>query len=929
MKNIHFLDSAISCSIRKPSEKKELNRFWNAFFDEIANQWQIDNKDSTKSDMYKLLVIEKLMQGKEGKQLCSDDLRKLQLEIEDLSMAFDEQSIFKTVPNLIRTLIRIDEINAKDYLRGKVELKEDKELLAEFGQYTIEALIIHVLSMVFNSLEESSIIRLASLIEQLESCVRSQAALLKHRRCKKDNKNSIAVDDVNHSVKEMEKNKYDTKYAIGSRLVDFMVDRGLISLTNEMKESIPVRTKNNSYYLPKHVCVYCNFDLSLLPIKLNLPMVYPPLDWKSACPKGKNPTYLSDLSGGYLSGPGGDIYHRYRLLSSDDINHFYIDIGENYEKLCKVMNKLQGQPFEINSVWLNYIQENEHSFVKNGLLMPRFLASMNIKDVSNILREHYMKDDVIKQFCSYSDLIQTLCKNIQRSRYEQLIIKLAKAYEGYQFYLPAFLDFRGRIYRSGILHFHERDLARSMILLGGMTSNNNALGDHDLIIKSKIIMMATSFHYKSFNSFNDSYNWFFGNELQHDERIVFARDAKRPFQYLSNLIGLSKGMLNKANMYMKMPITQDASASAYQIMSYFMLDKKMAMRTNLIPSGEDKIEDVYIMILEELKEFIQKEWGNVNKHLSLLVRDNLTRKIVKGIFMPIIYGKTIMSTASDLKAHFSRYLTHKECFDVASLCFKFWKTKYQGMDCLIRLIRNIGWIASARGGPVIYKVPYLKTVQDYMKMEEIHIWVYDKHHKKRHRITLRVSSSKRNRRKTEISTFVNFIHQRDASIAMNVVESLLDLNAPIYTVHDNFITSSEYSRFIPQIYSKTISNMGHPLSIINEFIYMNVIKPVDKMCNHIPTNDDNGNGVIPKENLQYYLKKNIPDGKMSKKMRATWDERISGTVSSYENYIHNVCGSVNYSDPVKCWEAHDAKWKDFNLFLTRMCEHHTNYIVHY
>lgn len=42
-----------------------------------------------------------------------------------------------------------------------------------------------------------------------------------------------------------------------------------------------------------------------------------------------------------------------------------------------------------------------------------------------------------------------------------LVALLASAYEGYQFYLPSFIDFRGRIYRSGILHFHERDLARS------------------------------------------------------------------------------------------------------------------------------------------------------------------------------------------------------------------------------------------------------------------------------------------------------------------------------------------------------------------------------------------------------------------------------------------------------------------------------------
>lgn len=54
-------------------------------------------------------------------------------------------------------------------------------------------------------------------------------------------------------------------------------------------------------------------------------------------------------------------------------------------------------------------------------------------------------------------------KRVQCARYEDFVITLASAYEGYSFYLPAFMDFRGRIYRSGVLHFHERDLARSLI----------------------------------------------------------------------------------------------------------------------------------------------------------------------------------------------------------------------------------------------------------------------------------------------------------------------------------------------------------------------------------------------------------------------------------------------------------------------------------
>lgn len=52
-------------------------------------------------------------------------------------------------------------------------------------------------------------------------------------------------------------------------------------------------------------------------------------------------------------------------------------------------------------------------------------------------------------------MLQGLHKDIQQARYESLIIEMSKAYAGYNFYLPAFLDFRGRIYRSGVLHFHE------------------------------------------------------------------------------------------------------------------------------------------------------------------------------------------------------------------------------------------------------------------------------------------------------------------------------------------------------------------------------------------------------------------------------------------------------------------------------------------
>lgn len=41
------------------------------------------------------------------------------------------------------------------------------------------------------------------------------------------------------------------------------------------------------------------------------------------------------------------------------------------------------------------------------------------------------------------------------------------------------------------------------------------------------------------------------------------------------------------------PITQDASASAYQIVLYLLLNEELAMRTNLIKSPYNKIISIY------------------------------------------------------------------------------------------------------------------------------------------------------------------------------------------------------------------------------------------------------------------------------------------------------------------------------------------------
>jgi len=904
---------------RKDEEKAALIQFWTEFYNNLLNSNAGGKQDRTKSDQYKGVVFDLLRNGKENGPLTEDKLKTLQLDIESYTSEFDEESMFKSAPNIFNLLIDKSEPCAKDFLRGCKIDKEDIELVSEFGQYTIEALIVHELGQLFHSFEHSSIIRVATLVERLESCVRIYASLLKSRR----KHNSTATDNEEMMSGKKRKSKMEKLYPFGTSLVNFMENKKLINLISGLDGPVRAQKKQGHYYLPSHLYAVCNFDISLLPIKLNLPMVCKPKDWTSNCPQGQKPRYLSDLSGGYLSMPTKEMYARYRLLSSTDKNHFYIDIEDNYLYLCRVMNKLQSQAFQINSKWLNYILLNKKLLVENGFLMPEFLVNLDLLKVSSKLREYHMNDVAgIQKLCSFSELFSTICKNIQRASYDKLILELASAYDGYHFYLPAFLDFRGRIYRSGVLHFHERDLARSLILFADIKSMEIDINNMYEIVA------ATAFHYKSFDSDNDAYNWVRTRETSEHRPnpLLLAQGAKRPCQFIANLLGIrSYPEWDVANI----PITQDASASAYQIMSYFLLDEPMAKNTNLIQSKEGKILDIYSIMLKDLKEFMKDE---LDTNLSKVVIANLTRKIVKGIFMPIIYGKTLQSTASDLQKSLSHYITFKECFAVASVCFKFFRTKYPGMDSLIRLIRDLGWIASASDRPVIYGIPYCTTVQDYMVMEPVHIWVYDRIHKKRRRVTLRVSSSKRDSRKTEIATFVNFIHQRDACVAMRVVDEMLEKNAPIYTVHDNFLTTSQYSHTITSFYSKAFFEMGPPLSIINEFIYMNAIQPILKM-NGLPLVSMEiekmkiTRKVIPKEILKTFLEAYKPE-MLTKNMRASWDARITRILTSYEEYTRIVCCDKSHDNSRVCWNAHEQKWDDFKFKLKRR-EYLPYYCVHH
>lgn len=250
-------------------------------------------------------------------------------------------------------------------------------------------------------------------------------------------------------------------------------------------------------------------------------------------------------------------------------------------------------------------------FEECGYLMPEFLSKVILPHASGILRTHFDKHKDIKTIYKLSEVYALLMKNMQRARYECTIIDLAKAYDGYSLYFPAFIDFRGRIYRCGIFHFHERDLARSLLLLDCKDKSSNTYRNKNEDELGDLYLTATGFLYQSYK--NEA-------EAAHEERQSFSYllqqarvgesvedadyiktlvshslKAKRPFQYLSNCLLFFMACTNRltfSELFQSVPVTQDASASAYQLMAYFLLDNTFAIQTNLFYTGKE-IFDIY------------------------------------------------------------------------------------------------------------------------------------------------------------------------------------------------------------------------------------------------------------------------------------------------------------------------------------------------
>lgn len=226
-----------------------------------------------------------------------------------------------------------------------------------------------------------------------------------------------------------------------------------------------------------------------------------------------------------------------------------------------------------------------------------------------------------------------------------------------------------------------------------------------------------------------------GNEWEY-WLLYKAKDAKHPYQFISHFMCSLEGCHGGVpSGWWKMPLSMDASASAYQVMSYFLLDVELGRKTNLVNRcvDPDQIVDLYQIMLDEFMGVVDKY---LEEEIAVLVGDMLSRKLFQSVYMPLVYGKTEFSARSDIMrgGGFS-LLTRRDAYVLTHALYRFWEERFPGVKNLMSLVNEIGWLCSFLDRPVRYHGEHITTVQDYIRCERVTTSVYNSTLKRTHSIT--------------------------------------------------------------------------------------------------------------------------------------------------------------------------------------------------
>lgn len=389
------------------------------------------------------------------------------------------------------------------------------------------------------------------------------------------------------------------------------------------------------------------------------------------------------------------------------------------------------------------------------------------------------------------------------------------------FFIPYFIDWRGRIYCDSDVFSHQgTELCKSLIQFkDGCTLNDEGL-------KNLKIYTANCFGLDK-NSIMDRLKWVddnFNKIINININIDLLFEAKEPLIFLACCLELKEFNKDK-NFVSKLPIYTDATCNGLQHLATMIKSVNLAELVNIRESSEyETPKDLYSNVANNIKEKIRNYAMNNKSHINLL-NLNINRAFVKKSIMTIPYGITQRGLTEDLRETFFRnvsgsdyklkdkefnklkesslFLNLSSINVLGKIIYSELFESYPNLQKLVKYLKDMNKVLKELNLSVIWIAPegvileqkYVRTKKTeikttiYKKRKSMTKHVFDLDNKGNHRI---------NFLKQDLGIVPNFVHSLDAANVRYLIKQLLsyDKQINIFTIHDCFASHANKIGFI-------------------------------------------------------------------------------------------------------------------------------------
>jgi hypothetical protein len=640
-------------------------------------------------------------------------------------------------------------------------------------------------------------------------------------------------------------NKFDDilENLLGSRLIDWMIDIGLIKIDLKIRSK---KEKENTL-VPTDLVINTLKDKdTLINLPHRMPMIVPPKPYRREITNGKS----VDRLGGYLL---NDENITYNLI----IDNWAIKeptIIKDTNIVFDLVNNISSVGFKINKDVLNFIYT--------------YGIEYNL-----ILDKEYQDPLLTKNRLTKTDKTN-LESFLSRKLLQENILGLANVFSNVpEFFIPVRLDYRGRMNCiTEYLNYQSTELAKSLLLFSKAEN----------IIKSdvKSINYLKAYGANCFGNKLDKKSWYDRIKWVDDNLngIINFRDGKLIFQAENKLLFIAfcfeynrflQVLYNNEVSYFEthLPIQLDATCNGYQHLSLLSLDYKLADELNLTKSSWNDIpKDFYSFISAKLTDRVRNKLkGNglssdKREAYDRLSKITLVRKIVKKAIMNVPYNVTLLKMIEYIKENFK--LSDSELNNNISDFKESWyeliddnniKLKVKDFNIiahelveilnedvfklnkLLKYLKEITKICTKLGISIPWALPSgLIVRQSYLEAKEVRLkpFTYSKNS-----FSLRIADKTKLNSSKQVRAFMpNLIHSLDAtSLAMLADLYFNSINGikNLYAIHDCFAVTAnnveDLMQFLKLVYIKLYSESNY-LRLLDRQIIDNIKTIYGKDC---------------------------------------------------------------------------------------------------